>query len=252
MLETAQLTKNFSGFAALRTVDFHLNEGKVHAIIGPNGAGKTTFFNLISKIYPATGGRIFFRGQDLRHLKPNEVSRLGMARTFQNICLFPRMTVLENVMVGRHLFNETNLLKLFLRLPGVRLEAEQKIRKKAEEYLNLIGLTPFKHRLAANLPYADQRKLEIARALATEPRLLLLDEPAAGMNPSETEELLGLIEKINQSGITILMIEHDMELVMEISDIITVFNFGEKIAEGSPEQIREDTRVVEAYLGKEQ
>ena len=216
MLETKQLTKSFGEFIALYEVDFHLNEGRIHAIIGPNGAGKTTFFNLVSRIYPPTSGKIYLNGKGIHDLKPNEVAQLGMARTFQNICLFPKMNVLENVMVGRHLFHKTNPFKLFLRIPGKKLEAEEKIKRRAEEYLDFMGLLPFKHQLAESLPYASQRKLEIARALATEPKLLLLDEPAAGMNPSETGELLDLIEKINRSGITILLIEHDMDLVMEI------------------------------------
>jgi branched-chain amino acid transport system ATP-binding protein len=251
MLWATDVTKNFDGFKALRGINLFVEPRGVHAIIGPNGAGKTTLFNLISGIYPLSGGRIVFLDKNITNLGPHRVARLGIARTFQNICLFPGMTVLENVMVGRHSYNEARLWSVFLRPPFYVLRSERAVKEKSEEMVDFVGLSDHSYSLAGSLPYGDQRRLEIARALATEPRLLLLDEPAAGMNPNETEQILQLMRRIRQNAITILLIEHDMKLVMGIADKMTVLNFGEKIAEGTSYEIRNNPQVIEAYLGTE-
>ena len=256
LLEVKGLTMDFGGLRAVDSVTLEVYEGDIAALIGPNGAGKTTFFNCITGIYNPSKGDILLHPKGLKTrrlngLKPNKVTEMGLARTFQNIRLFPDMTVLENVMIGRHCRTKAGIFKAIVKGKGVR-EEERQIVETSYQLLEKVGLADYANEFSKNLPYGAQRRLEIARAMATDPFLLLLDEPAAGMNPQETSDLEQLICKISaEDQIAILLIEHDMKLVMNISDPIYVMEYGKKIAEGSPEEIKDNPKVVEAYLGEE-
>jgi len=250
LLEMANITKTFGGLKAISDVTFSLEKGRIVSIIGPNGAGKTTFFNTLTGIYKPDGGTITFNGKSLLGLRPDQIAARGIARTFQNIRLFPDMTVIENIMVGMHVHLRQSALQTVLRLQRFKDE-EREAEQKALRLMHYVGLYDVENELAKNLPYGAQRRLEIARALAAEPQLLLLDEPAAGMNPQETEDIIQLFRNIrDKQGITILLIEHDMRVVMNISEDICVMDYGVKIAQGAPAEIRSNTRVIEAYLGR--
>ena len=256
ILETDALTRAYGGVVAVNKVNFSVESGLITGLIGPNGAGKTTLFNNMTGLDNPSSGKVFFNNKDITGYPAHKICRMGIARTFQNIRLFKDLSVIENVMIGRHFKtgkSETqgrfvNALKSYVYLK----REEQEIYEKADSWLDFFDKGQFKNELAKNLPYGKQRELEIARALATEPKLLFLDEPAAGMNPQETEHLMSIIRKIRDLGITVVLIEHDMKLVMNICDTITVLNYGQKLAEGTPREIKHNPKVVEAYLGKEE
>jgi branched-chain amino acid transport system ATP-binding protein len=252
LLEVRDLCRSFGGYQAVSEVSMSVHQGTIHAIIGPNGAGKTTLFNLVSGVLPPTSGTVSLDGQPLTGLRPDRIARMGLVRTFQGVRLFGAMTVLENVQTGCHIRTASDLTGMFLRLPGRESKQETATRERAMALLEMVGLARQHGAVASDLALADQRRLEIARALAAEPRLLLLDEPVAGMNPVEVNEAAQLIRRIRESGVTVLLTEHHMSLVMKISDQITVLNYGRKIAEGTAQQVREDPLVLEAYLGAEE
>jgi branched-chain amino acid transport system ATP-binding protein len=250
LLQVSGLTKSFGGLTAVKDVDIRIDQGDILGMIGPNGAGKTTVFNLVTGIYRPDRGTVEFDGHSIVGMRPHGIASAGVARTFQTIRLFPNLTVLENVMAGRDCRSRSGVLGAILHPPAERKE-ERDIRAQAERHLRFMNIWQFRHELAKNLPYGDQRRVEVARALATGPKLLILDEPAAGLNEHESADLMALIRTIRDQGITLWLIEHDMKVVMGVSDRVVVLDNGMKIAEGTPQEVQSNQRVVEAYLGRD-
>ena len=248
MLELKGITQIFGGVTALKDVSFSINQGEITGVIGPNGAGKTTLFNIATGIYSQTSGQVIFEGRDISGLPAERLARLGMVRTFQNIELFGKMTVLENVMVGLHSRSSSGLFACSFKMPWA-IREERRIRDEAHEWLQFVGIDDLAQIEANNLPFGRGRLLEIARAMACNPRMILMDEPAAGLNSQETLGLAGLIRRIRDRGITVVLVEHDMELVMDICDRIVVLNLGQKLTEGTPREIQDNPEVIAAYLG---
>ncbi|WP_085993024.1 ABC transporter ATP-binding protein [Oceanobacillus senegalensis] len=247
-LEIKQLSKQFGGLHAVNNVDFSIEKGKINAIIGPNGAGKSTFFNLISGVHKPTSGKVIFKGKDISNLAANEIAELGVARTFQTTNLFERSTIFDNVVVGHRLRTRSNLFDAIFRTKRLKQE-EEKSKEIALEVLDFVGLSNYADRLVANISQEEKKRVAFALALATDPEIVFLDEPTAGVNPDETEKLSYLIEKMTQGGITVCLIEHKMKMIMNLADKIMVLNYGEKIAEGIPEEINKNEQVIKAYLG---
>ena len=249
MLRLQGITKVFGGLIALEEVSFSVEDGTITGIIGPNGAGKTTLFNIVSGIYPQNSGNVYLGGKNISRFVPEKLARLGLVRTFQNVELFGQMTVLENVMVGLHTKSKSGILSCAFKLPG-HIREEKYIRERGLQWLEFTGMVELSEVTAGNLPFGKGRLLEIARALALEPRMILMDEPAAGLNSHETIGLAALIRRIRESGVTVVLVEHDMDLVMDVCDAVVVLNLGRKLAEGTPREIQENTAVITAYLGE--
>lgn len=243
------ITKVFGGLTALEDVSFSVAEGSITGVIGPNGAGKTTLFNIVTGLYAQTAGEVYLSSHNISFLKTEALAGLGLVRTFQNVELFRQMTVLENVMVGLHTKSRSGIFSCALKLPG-QVKEDKYIRKKSMEWLDFTGMADLADTTAGNLPFGKGRLLEISRALAAQPKIILMDEPAAGLNSRETTELASLIRKVRQSGVTVVLVEHDMDLVMDICESIVVLNLGKKLAEGTPREIQEDPQVIAAYLGE--